>query len=275
MRIYIPSRGRETEQTTLSQLPGMYLSRTTLVVNNDEAEKYVSEPTLLTYYKNGVRLVVCPPEIQSIGGVRQHIVNHHHAHHEEKDGPKILMLDDDLRFFIRRKDQPAKFMRIEPQELLECLIDVEKQLDVDAHASILAREGGNRFLKPYEHNTRMLRALAYRTDILKKHNISFDRLIVMEDFDVALQLLRLGYRGTAICGYVQDQTKSNAPGGCSIYRTLEKQAEGAMGLKEKHGPFVCVVRKTTKTAWNGATRTDAEIQWKKAFASYTGEPRVL
>lgn len=264
MQIYVPTRSRAGTQITLANLPT--LDNVTIVVNYDQVDEYYRKVS-------SVNMLVCPPDVDTIGKVRQFICTQHDV---GKYGPKLLMLDDDLKFFARRTDDPTKFRPINGTKEVDLMIKtIDKLLDGYAHAGILAREGGNRVLEKYEHSTRLLRALAYRVDVMRKHDVRFDRLIVMEDFDVALQLLELGYPNVRVQEYVQDQTRSNAPGGCSTYRTLARQEEGALGLARLHPPFVTVVHKQTKTAWNGQERTDVMIAWKKATLSYKGEERSL
>ena len=115
--------------------------------------------------------------------------------------------------------------------------------------------------------TRLLRMLAYHVPTYKALKVKFDRIQFMEDFDVTLQLLRAGKPNRLLHAWCHDQVTSNAPGGCSTYRTLAKQGVAAHSLKKLHPEFVRVVEKTTKTAWGGATRTDVQIAWKKAYKS--------
>ncbi len=255
LRIYIPTFGRANDQRTFHELPPKLQAQTTLVVDSREKKFYPEYPTM-----------VCPPSVNTIGKVRQHIIQ---THDVEAYGPKLIMLDDDLKFATRRKDDPSKFLTATPKEIEQCFAFVEKILGWYAHAGIVAREGGNRSAGagPVVECTRLLRALAYDVTVLRKHKVKFDRLIVMEDFDVALQLLRLGYSNAAVTAWCQDQGSSSAPGGCSTYRTMEKQREGAEGLVKLHAPFVKLVEKTTKGAWNGQTRTDVMVYWKKAYVS--------
>lgn len=255
--IYIPTRGRIAEQITFASLTPQLRTKVTFVVNRDEKGfENLDGPVLR-----------CPPTVKTIGGVRQYICDYHYLSRRKQVGPHLIMLDDDLRFFARRSDDPTKFLPVTDRALEDCFKAVDRMLMHYPNVGILAREGGNRITADYVECTRLLRALAYDVGVLHTHNIRFDRLIVMEDFDVALQLLRAGYKTAALCSYVQDQRGSNAPGGCSIYRTLEKQAQGAKGLAKLHAPFVKLVMKTTKTAWNGATRTDVIVRWKDAYAS--------
>jgi len=254
VKIYIPTRSRIDKQITWNSLTPKLRAVVMFVVNhNEKGTEHLPGP-----------VIRCPRNINSIGGVRQYIVDYHY---KRKVGPHLIMLDDDLRFFIRRNDDPTKFQRILDTELNECFTTVDTLLHSYPNIGILHREGANRVGSPIVECTRLLRALAYNVTVLRKVKARFDRLIVMEDFDVALQLLRAGYKTCAVAEYVQDQTGSNAPGGCSDYRTLKRQAEGAKGLAKLHAPFVKLVVKKTKTAWGGATRTDVTVRWKDAYAS--------
>jgi hypothetical protein len=262
MRIYIPTRGRVNDQVTLHSLRNCkrLLKDVVLVVDHAEGDNQI-----INGYQCA-QVLACPKNANSIGKVRQFIVDQHDV---KKYGPHVLMLDDDLRFFVRRQDDKTKFLPITDVGLETCIMTVDKMLKQYAHVGILAREGGNRITDPIKECTRLLRALAYDVNVLRKKQVRFDRIIIMEDFDVALQLLRLGYRNAALCSYVQDQGGSQAAGGCSLYRTLERQAEGARGLAKLHAPFVKLVQKTTKTAWGGGTRTDVIVQWKQAYETST------
>jgi hypothetical protein len=153
---------------------------------------------------------------------------------------------------------------------------VEELLEQFAHVGVLCREGGHTAgTVEYETCTRMLRFLAYDVSVFRAARIQYDRLPVMEDFDTTLQLLRAGYPNAVLCTYVQGQGKTNAPGGCSRYRTPELQAAAAHALAKRHYPFVLVVTKRTKTAWGWGERTDVVIHWKKALSVSRGRQQVL
>lgn len=207
--------------------------------------------------------MVCPPRCDNIGKVRQFIVDRHDV---KKLGPKILMLDDDLNFSKRRKDDPKKFEIVVPSDFTAMLKRIEKLLDRFAHVSIRHREMAHE-AEETEYCVRALRALAYDVKVLRENKVRFDRLTVMEDFDVTLRLLRLGFPNAVIADYVQNQRGSGNAGGCSTYRTLEVQAEGARMLAAAHPDFVKIVTKKTKGAWGGGERTDVKISWKKAYLS--------
>ena len=97
--------------------------------------------------------------------------------------------------------------------------------------------------------------------------ITFGRLEVMEDFDVALRLLRAGHDNVILNNWANNQAGSGKEGGCSHFRTPELHAACASKLASLHPGFVKVVQKTTKGAWGGGTRTDVNIAWKKARAA--------
>jgi hypothetical protein len=179
------------------------------------------------------------------------------------------MLDDDLEFFERRVDDPTKLIKANGNSVARMLSRLDGLAEKYAHGGISTREGANRDTSHVIENTRCLRALFYDPHVMKKHNVRFDRVPVMEDFDVALQLLRLGYPSGKLNTWAQDQPGSNTEGGCSTYRTLAIQAKAAHTLARLHPDFVTVVEKPPLKSggWSGEARTDVRISWKKAFDS--------
>lgn len=256
MQVLICTYGRANKQTTWNHLPQDIKARTELVVQDREKELYSQYPTL-----------VLPPHIQTIGATRQYLA-------EDPRYRKVVMLDDDLVFATRRKDDPTKFVPSTEEDVGDMFWAIWEKLNDYAAVGVAPREGGNRNTQQYLYNTRMMRVLGMRFDVLREHGIRFDRLPVMEDFDVTLQLLRLGYQNILLNEWVNNQGGSNTEGGCSSYRTLEVQAEAAGGLASLHPQFVTVVTKQTKTAWEGKERKDVRIQWKQAHAS-SGTARTL
>jgi hypothetical protein len=145
-------------------------------------------------------------------------------------------------------------------------VRMEHTLDTTPLVGFGAREGGNRISTPISHATRQMRVHGIDLRYFREANIRFDRVIVMEDFDVTLQVLRTGRANCVLNKWVTNQGGSNTAGGCSHYRTPEVQTESALKLAELHPGLVNVVRKRTKTSWGGEERTDVIIQWKKALA---------
>lgn len=181
---------------------------------------------------------------------------------------KFIMMDDDVKFIMRQDVASTKLIKCSPEDVGQMLVAVGRQLDVDAHVGVSARGGNNQrgvgdADSLVSHNTRTLRVLAYRTREFME--MEHGRVEVMEDFDVNLQLLRAGYSNADIGWYAQDQRMTNAPGGCSTYRTHEVHERSAQRLHELHPGLVALRQKSNKTDREGfGTRTEVTISWKKA-----------
>lgn len=254
MRIFIPTYGRSDKQHTFWHLPHKLKEKVTFVVQHRERHLYYTFPPGQVY--------VLPKSITTITPTRQHILKN-----IMKGGGKFVMLDDDLRFDKRRMDEAGKFYVATDKEVLTLFSTIEKKLGKYAHVGVLAREGGNRAVESVRECTRMMRVLAYDATVLNEEKIKFDRLPLQEDFDVTLQLLRKGYKNLVLCEWVNGQGTSNAKGGCSSFRTIEMHNDNVKKLAALHHPFVKVVGKQTKGAWNGQPRLDVMVQWKKAYQS--------
>lgn len=260
MRLYIHTAGRPQKQTTLQWLPETLRQRTTLVVQAHEAGAHEA---------HGMRLLVLPPSIRTLSPTRQYILDKHDV---RRHGPKLCLLDDDLRFDKRRMDKAGLFVVATPRDVVAIFNKLELALDFFAHAGVLAREGGNRVEERFRLATRMTRVLAYDVPRVQKTRARFDRVPCKQDFDMTLQLLRAGLPNYVICDYVQGQGGSQAVGGCSAYRTLKMLDDAARQLAKLHPGFVSVVEKATRSAWGGTNekpvlRTEVIVQWKKALES--------
>lgn len=254
MKIYIPTRGRPDKQVTYNNLPPELQAKTTLVVNEYEAHAY----------DNKYNLLVVPPTITNLPKKRQYIVE---LHDSAKFGPKMIQLDDDLGFDVRRTDMRVRFRKSEPEDLVEGFSLVEKLLDEYPSGGIRHREMAQD-APDVDYVCRVSRALAFDTRILLREQIYLDRLIAHEDFDCTLQLLRKGYKNFNVSTIIQGQGASNADGGCSIYRDYEKQEQSARGLHALHPDFVKIAIKKSNNwkNWSSDTRVDVTMQWKKAYA---------
>lgn len=252
MQIFIPSLGRAAQKSHTIEDLIMAGIPAKLVVGPEDFKAYEAR-------FGGENIHLLPKRVKGIGKVRQHLI-------DISDGP-VLMLDDDLGFFVRRSDDPEKLTKAGSKDIKKAMKVMEGTLKSHAHAAFAVREGANRCTDEVIYNVRCLRALGYNATILKEEKVRFDRLPVMEDFDVALQLLRKGHWSVTLNHFLQDQSASNAAGGCSTYRNMEVQAEGAEGLARLHPEFVTVVDKEAKGGGAWATRKDVRVAWKKAAAS--------
>jgi len=251
MNIVIPTLGRSTRQITYENMPKKWKNQTTLVVQHHENGDY--DPYL--------RLVL-PKHIKDIASTRHYLVHQHPF-----DSQYICMLDDDLVFSARREDDPTKFRNMQPDDWDNMFYHMEKALKSYAHVGVSHREGANRCTDEFIYTSRQMRVLAFDKNVLRQHNLGYGRIPVMEDFDMTLRLLRLGYPNCILNSWVHNQGGSDVSGGCSTFRTPEMQEEAAKKLAAFHPGFVKVVKKKTKTSWNGEERTDVTVYWKRAFKS--------
>jgi len=253
MEILILSAGRATskQQVTAAHLQSAGIGYK-VVVQQQEAEAYgkLFEPQ---------QLLVLPGHITRVAATRDYII------HDMGTDKPVLMLDDDLDFAARRLDERSKFEQMSKPDFWDMVECVEMSLGAYPMVSIGAREGGNRNTEQFLYNTRMMRALAFDRRVLQDNQITFAPMELMEDFHVALQLMRAGCDTCVVNNWVTNQRGgSGAAGGCSTYRTPEMQEREAAKLHARHPGYVRVVQKVTKTAWGGGVRTDVLVQWKQA-----------
>lgn len=211
----------------------------------------------------GAQVIGCPEK--GIAKTRHWIG--HYANWKGQD--KFLMLDDDAWFFKRAAPDATNLVKCEGDDTDVMIQDVQTMLNTYAHVGISAREGNNRLPLAGDQtmtcveNTRTLRCLAYQTLLFLA--CQHGRVEVMEDFDVNLQLLEQGYKNANLCYWSQDQRQTNAPGGCSSYRSHEVQDRSARRLVELHPGIVALRQKQNKSGGEFGTRTEVTIYWKKAF----------
>jgi len=266
MKIYIPSAGRSDAASILAgpvaDFSGEVRDRTVYVVPPAQFDDYRQTLGKTGLLSDGVEIVSTP----ALGiAATRHWIGVQCA--ESGEG-KFAMVDDDVRFVRRMAVDATGLVKCTDEDVDMMWDCVEKKLDTHAHVGISARQGNNnmgvgRWSELGEENTRTLRVLCYRTrDFLKAQH---GRVPVMEDFDVNLQLLRMGLPNYNVGWWSQDQKMTNAPGGCSTYRTHQLHEDAARKLAELHHPFVKLRTKVNKTGGQFGTRTEVTIFWKKAF----------
>jgi hypothetical protein len=267
MKIYIPSRGRSSQilQGPLADMDAELRARCVYVVLSAEEGAYRASLA----NKGFPEVAVSAADYVSIGQKR-HIIGRRAAAAGEA---KFLMMDDDVGLLVRKAEDDWPLRRVAAPDIAAMLAAIEGLLDEVASVGVSGREGNNRAgiggplaLDLVVRHTRVMRVLAYRTeDFLACEH---DRLPVMEDFDVQLQLLRAGRGNACLYYWANGQTRTNAPGGCSIWRTREVHEAGARRLAELHPGFVRLRQKRNKTDAEGlGTRTEVTISWKSAFES--------
>ena len=263
LQIVIPTYRRMARLATLKNLPAEWMSRTTLVMD-EEDEKLAG-----LYDLRNAGVLVKPKEVHTIAQKRAWIIR------EFASGgySKIVMFDDDLRFAVRSGSDTTALRQATSEDLLYHLGELEKKLDDYSHAGWSARQGNNRIPGGWLHNVRMMYCLAYRVDDLVDHEtnkrVELGRIETREDMDLTLQLLRLGYSNAVCADIATDQVSGYAAvGGCSEQRTIATSNADADKLAELHPGFVRVVEKEYKGSLN---RKEVVVSWKKAFESAWGD----
>ena len=253
--VWVVSRGRWEHSDTLEETQALPYGKVFLAVHSEEREQY--KPLA---HKHNCELV--DMEYSTISEKRQLIA--------EQAGPKFIMLDDDLRFYRRKVEGQFNLRYIKPEEMLVLIRRITNHLDTFAHVGVSAREGNNRLETPAVFNTRYMRVLAYRREeyLACEHG----RINYMEDFDVALQLLRRGHQSLVISDWAQGQKGTQAPGGCALHRTNERHEEAVRNLEELHRGYVKLRQKNNKTGGEFGSRLEATIYWQKAYQSSQQKP---
>ncbi len=271
MHIYIPSYRRHKKQVTFQSVPDKLKPRTFIVVDKKDKVKYRR--------RWGVENVVVAP-VHGIAATRQWIIDN------SKD-KYALMLDDDMKFDVRKG---KKLKACSDRDFINMFHLLEKWLEQGfIHVGISQRFGNNRIEEDYKDVTRMNNAYAYNCKkmrkLKKKHGIAFDKLeketdqrLVMEDFQITLDLLTRGYPNRVTYLYCWAQKQSGDAGGCSLYRTSAMQRESALLISKRFPGLARVVEKESKVQWKGfdsLIRTDLQIQWKKAFETSQNKSKNL
>ena len=252
MRIVIPSRSRPDSIVTLNFIPQPWRRQVVIVVPQQQFHIYEK-------YNTDVTVVSCPVKT-GIAPTRQWIIENFKDKH-------IFMCDDDAIFAVRKDPNSTKLTPMEDDVngQMEMWTTVEEAFLLGFPWVGISYRGGNNFYKTnYEDNTKSFSFWGVDREVLLREGIRFDVTPVMEDFQVILSLLSRGYENRVFYKWAWDQESSNAPGGCSDWRTQDVQAEGATKLQQLFPDYVKVVYKQPKIGWyNGEPRADVRIQWKK------------
>ena len=260
MLIMIPSRGRSNvlATSTLAYLPDTLMSDTVLWVHSGEYDVYRAALDQQPRFES---VTLVHSNYNTIGEKRHQMG----LYALNAFQPEFCMLDDDLDFLIRKADDNFALraqISTETHDMFEVISFYLKK--GYAQVCISPREGNNRFGdgSPSElinECTRGMRITAYRTkDFL---SVDHDRVPVMEDFDVLLQLLRSGRKNVVLGYWANGQKKTNSAGGCSIWRTLELHNAAVEKMAELHPAFVKVRLKQNKTDADGfGTRKEVTVQ---------------
>ena len=265
MHIFIPSRGRSSKQEFLRSpiplLPAEWLRHTTLVLHESEKYKYHDWiGNLSAEYGMGVLSF----DYDGIAEKRTKI-----GQWAEKLGyKKFLMLDDDINFLRRKEaDTAAQVTMTEPSDINLMLMNIEQQLDNYAQVALGLREvNKTNLIGPMpliEECGKCMRAVAYQTAVFRE--MSTMRVRTMSDYDTTLQILESGRKNAIMHFWMSGQRSTQAPGGCSIWRTRELHEESVDRMVQLHPGLVTKRVKKALSGGDISERAELTVYWKKAY----------
>jgi len=260
MKILIPSRSRPRTMSTPFQIPAKYLRDTTVYVAVEQKSAYQEANPAL--------------QIKSVSTMNDLLGKKLELMARDADDELIMLCDDDFVFFRRSDPFEPQLRKMEEDDWDDLIEQIEGLFAGNSNlygVGVSMRQGNNRLEPEGNANTRLNGCIIYRRSLFLDERIEHDRLNPMNDFDVNLQLLRLGYDNHLISEFCYNQGGTNAPGGSSDYRTLETQAASAHRLAELHPGFVNIRQKVNKTGDPSLReRTEVTVFWKKARQSAEG-----
>lgn len=257
MKILIPSRSRSTKLITPYQIPEKFHKNVFIYVASEQKEDYEkSNPKL---------------QIKSVSTMNNLLGKKLELMARDVEDELIMLCDDDFTFFKRPNKHFNSLEKMTEMDwdVLFQLVEVLFTFDENLYGVGVSMRQGNNFLRPDgERIARLNGCIIYRRSLFLDERVIHDRVNPMNDFDVNLQLLRLGYDNILLSQFCYNQGGTNDPGGSSDYRTPETQTASAHKLAELHPGFVNTRIKRNKTGDPLLKeRTEVTVYWKKARLS--------
>lgn len=273
--IVIPTRGRTERQLTYRYLPESLRPSTILVAPRNELA------ALRARCPEARNIVAQPDHIDTIAKKRAWILGEMPG----MKGKKVIMLDDDLAFFVRCApkdryfDDAAGYWKVKPEaaargvklarvatavgdrkKVAEAFGQWSKLLDKYAHVGMGSRLGNHYERDEIGYTQRHVHALGYRVDTWRAV-VKPNRVNLKEDFDYNLQLLRAGHDNAQIHYVFVGPGAYGSPGGCTEERARVGHDAAAVKLAQLHPELVRVVKRN----YQGIPRLEVVVRWQKAF----------
>jgi hypothetical protein len=242
--VYIPTLGREGRQFTLESIPKRWADRVFLVCPSREEHEWPN------------RIDVPESCIGHIGKTRQWIL-------EQSSSPYVGQLDDDLSFYKRDEGNKSKRHKLpDCGGFLDLMEKWLKEGDVFCGLS-------NSYMshtKPEEYfYGKPSHSLFVNRDYLSLKKISYSDMDYFEDFHVPISVLESGKRLRYTGEYIAIEKKANAPGGCSIGRTAQKNREAMFKLRDLHPEYVSLKEEEGATNQSLKVGVKMRISFAKAY----------
>ncbi len=260
MNIYIMTRGRVDRQHTWDALPDSLRERTLIVCPLGEVDSHEEEGIPL---KN---ILHSPDHVKNYSDKFKWLI-------ELSDfNDKGVIIDDDLKFsYSYKRDDGQRRLRTirkgdSPRPIEEGFALMESLLDDTALVSFHPRQMGHTKEPPYARNGKIVCVQGFNRSLIG-HIPDLNKFPILADVVLNATLLERGQGNKIITTLFVDWYPCQAPGGCSLTRTPEIQAEACYWLEERFGPYIKAVKKTPKSGWLGGERVDFRGQWKKLYAA--------
>lgn len=252
MNLYIMTRGRVGKQITYDSIPYSWRDKCFLVVPHEEKDSHGNIPVL-----------VAPDYVKNYSDKFKWIV---------EGGPdkeeKAVIMDDDLVFSRQvPKGDKISLKTIEGPEterLLTLWGFMEILLEDTALVGVHPRQMGHLQKPPFVENGKVVCIQGINRNLVGDIP-DLNRFPILADVVLNATLLERGQGNKIITTFFQNWGSCQAPGGCSLTRTPEIQAEACYWLEERFGPYIKAVVKKPKNAWLGEERVDFRGQWKALF----------
>lgn len=253
MKIAIITRGRMNNVRTIDSIPREFLKDTYLICPMDEVFSHEKRYPSVKIIVEGTRTLNYSEKFHRI-------VNGHYP----ELGRRILIIDDDIRFSVRSRNNPRSLVTAYESEIANSFNVLANMMETYPLVGFHARLMGNNAPVGVKECTRINAMQGVNLDLIGP--IKLDDWPVLADMVLNLTLLTRGQKTAIWCNMFWDQIgPSNAPGGCSLTRTAEVQAEAVKALARMFPEVVTVVEKEVKKGWWGGKRVDFRVQWQKAY----------
>lgn len=261
MNLYIMTRGRVGKQETLKWIPKKWKERTWLVCPEEEKNAH-GHQTISVKESVNFEITNYSQKFQWIlDGIP---INAGILDINDVAPKKLVILDDDLVF--SRKIGERLITERRTEELEPMFEQMESLLDKFALVGIHPRQLGHLKEPPYVRNGRIFCVQGINRN--KTRGIKVDQHPILADVILNCTLLSRGLDNALITTFFQDHGPSQAPGGCSLYRTAEMQREAVEYVASRWPEYVKVEERRPKVAkWLGEVRYDYRCQWKQLYAA--------
>lgn len=267
MNLYIMSRGRIGKQITYDSIPWSWRDKCWLVVPEEEHEQHftIGGDDDFGYQ---IPTIAAPSHIKNYSDKFKWIVEDGMEDKEEC----AVIIDDDL-VFSRQVPKGDKMSLVtikgtETERLMTLWGFMEILLEDTALVGVHPRQMGHLQKPPFVENSKIVCIQGINRRLIGDIP-DLNRYPILADVVLNATLLERGQGNKVITTFFQNWGSCQAPGGCSLTRTPEMQAEACYWLEERFGPYIKAVEKEGKDGWLGGKRVDFRGQWKALYKAGT------